>query len=228
MVPTFADRGCCVVSVTDLFSRILGFLDRSRYFQVAPQLYLRGWVDPVPDPPLLRESGSAENSTRDLWICSQDRSSIADTTKLRWCAIENIRPDCAWINFWVSSHSDEDQGHQNKLTEMKLFLQTSGSSIHIQWEIQIHAVRTRASHQMAHGMSSWQRKGNLRPRMRAVWGTDTNNRKRYKIVFANALRTQGSGDWRVSIFRENSGPITKSFFSDDISNNKLPKRMVSV
>jgi hypothetical protein len=28
------------------------FLDRSRYFffQVAPQLYSRGWVDPVPDP----------------------------------------------------------------------------------------------------------------------------------------------------------------------------------
>jgi hypothetical protein len=38
-----------VVSVTDPYSRILGFLDRSRYFfsQVAPQLYLRGRVDPV-------------------------------------------------------------------------------------------------------------------------------------------------------------------------------------
>jgi hypothetical protein len=34
----------------------LGFLDRSRYFlfQVAPQLSSRGWVDPVPDPLLLR------------------------------------------------------------------------------------------------------------------------------------------------------------------------------
>jgi hypothetical protein len=51
-LPTFADRGCHVVSVTDPYCRILGFLDRSRYFlyQVAPQLYLRGWVDPVPDP----------------------------------------------------------------------------------------------------------------------------------------------------------------------------------
>jgi hypothetical protein len=40
LVPTFADKGCCVVSTTDLYSRILGFLDRSRYyfFQVAPQL----------------------------------------------------------------------------------------------------------------------------------------------------------------------------------------------
>jgi hypothetical protein len=28
-------------------------------------------VDPVPDLPLLRKSGSAGNRTRDLWICSQ-------------------------------------------------------------------------------------------------------------------------------------------------------------
>jgi hypothetical protein len=36
-----------VVSVTDPYSRILGFLDRSRYvfFQVAPQLYSQGRVD---------------------------------------------------------------------------------------------------------------------------------------------------------------------------------------
>jgi hypothetical protein len=42
------------------------FLDRSRYFffQVAPQLYSRGWVDPVPDPLLLWRSGSAGNRTR--------------------------------------------------------------------------------------------------------------------------------------------------------------------
>jgi hypothetical protein len=41
LVPTFADRGCCVVSATDPHGHILGFLDRSRYyfFQVDPQLY---------------------------------------------------------------------------------------------------------------------------------------------------------------------------------------------
>jgi hypothetical protein len=45
---------------------ILGFLDHSRYFffQVAPQLYSRGWADPIPDPLLLRKSDSAENRTR--------------------------------------------------------------------------------------------------------------------------------------------------------------------
>jgi hypothetical protein len=38
-----ADRGCHVVSVTNPYGRILGFLDRSLYyfFQVAPQLYSR-------------------------------------------------------------------------------------------------------------------------------------------------------------------------------------------
>jgi hypothetical protein len=40
LVPTFVDRGCRVVSATDLHGRILGCLDRSFYFsiQVAPQL----------------------------------------------------------------------------------------------------------------------------------------------------------------------------------------------
>jgi hypothetical protein len=38
----------------------IGFHDRSHYFffQVAPQFSSRGWVDPVPDPLLLRKYGS--------------------------------------------------------------------------------------------------------------------------------------------------------------------------
>jgi hypothetical protein len=65
LVPTFADRGCHVSAWRIPYGRILGFLDRSRYiFLVAPQLYSRGWVDPVPDPLLLRKSGSAGNRTR--------------------------------------------------------------------------------------------------------------------------------------------------------------------
>jgi hypothetical protein len=44
LMSAFVDRGCHMVSVTDLFGCILGFLDRSSYFsfQVAPQLYSRG------------------------------------------------------------------------------------------------------------------------------------------------------------------------------------------
>jgi hypothetical protein len=33
-LPTFADRGRYVVTVTDPYGRILGFLDRSRYFSI--------------------------------------------------------------------------------------------------------------------------------------------------------------------------------------------------
>jgi hypothetical protein len=32
LMQTFADRGCLVVSVTNPYGRILGFLDRNRYF----------------------------------------------------------------------------------------------------------------------------------------------------------------------------------------------------
>jgi hypothetical protein len=66
LLPTFADTECHVVIATDPYTRIFGFLDWSRYFffQVAPQLYLRDWVDPVPDALLLRKCGSAGNRTR--------------------------------------------------------------------------------------------------------------------------------------------------------------------
>jgi hypothetical protein len=62
---TFEDRGVSRGERGDPYGRILGFLDRSSYifFQVAPQFYSRGWVDPVPDPLLLRKSGSAGNRT---------------------------------------------------------------------------------------------------------------------------------------------------------------------
>jgi hypothetical protein len=48
LVPNFADVGCRVVSAMDSHGRSFGFLDRSSYFyfQVAPQLYSRGRVDP--------------------------------------------------------------------------------------------------------------------------------------------------------------------------------------
>jgi hypothetical protein len=66
-------RGCIIVLHLSVALQPLWFLERSRYFfiQVAPQLSSRGWVDPVPDPLLLRRSGRAGNRTRDLWICSQ-------------------------------------------------------------------------------------------------------------------------------------------------------------
>jgi hypothetical protein len=60
LVPTFANWGCHVVSVTDPYGCILRFLDQSHYFffQIVPQLYSRGWADP------------------DLWIYSHELWSL--------------------------------------------------------------------------------------------------------------------------------------------------------
>jgi hypothetical protein len=73
LVPTLLIGGY-VLSTTDPYGRILGFLDRNRYFlfQVALQLYSRGLVDHVPDPLHLRKAGSAGNRTRGLWVRSQE------------------------------------------------------------------------------------------------------------------------------------------------------------
>jgi hypothetical protein len=71
LMPTFVDRECHLVRVTHPYGCILSFVDWSCYFffQVAPQLYSRGWADPVPGPLLVRKFGSAGNR---IWICSQE------------------------------------------------------------------------------------------------------------------------------------------------------------
>jgi hypothetical protein len=52
----------------------LSFLDRSRYFSFKYLLIYphKGWVDPVPDPLLLKKYGSAGNRTWDLRISIQE------------------------------------------------------------------------------------------------------------------------------------------------------------
>jgi hypothetical protein len=74
LVPALADRGCRVVNATNPHGRQSWFSrpEPLLSFQVAPHLSSLGWVDPVLDPLLLRKFGSAENWTRDLWICSQE------------------------------------------------------------------------------------------------------------------------------------------------------------
>jgi hypothetical protein len=75
LVPTFVDRGvsCGQRSGTPM-AIILNFLGWSCYFffQVAPLLSSRGWVDPVPDPLLLRKSSSTKNRAWDLSVYSQE------------------------------------------------------------------------------------------------------------------------------------------------------------
>jgi hypothetical protein len=101
LVPTFAGRGCRVVSATDLHGRILGFVDRSRYyfFQVAPQLYSWDWVDPVPDRLLLRKSGSAGNRTRDLWICIENRRRAIESE-----VVDTMEHSNGRILWWIMNH----------------------------------------------------------------------------------------------------------------------------
>jgi hypothetical protein len=61
-----ADRRRHVVIAAETLRPYFRFLDRSRYyfFQIPPQLYSQGWMDPVPDPLNLRKSGSAKTRTR--------------------------------------------------------------------------------------------------------------------------------------------------------------------
>jgi hypothetical protein len=98
----FADRGCRVVSATDPHGRILGFLKRSRYyfFQVAPQLYSRGWVDPVPDP--LDHRGGHE-SNYDIFNCTHHMSNSLQNLDV-YSYLENlfvIRILRLSVMFWV-------------------------------------------------------------------------------------------------------------------------------
>jgi hypothetical protein len=67
LVPTFADRRVSR-GQRGGSPAVVNLIDPSRYFsfQVAPHLSSRGWVDPVPDPLLLRKSGSQESSSGPL------------------------------------------------------------------------------------------------------------------------------------------------------------------
>jgi hypothetical protein len=98
------ERGCRVVSTTDPSSHILSFLDRSRYyfFQVAPQLYPQGWMDPIPDPLLVRKSGSARNLTR-----TSDHQTTSHMNEYILCVGEGrggkSNRALTTVNFWLSS-----------------------------------------------------------------------------------------------------------------------------
>jgi hypothetical protein len=97
LMPTFAHRGCHVVSVMDPYGRILDFLDRSRYvfFRSAPQLYSRGWVDLVPDPLLLRKSGYRSRTPGSVTTGPQRRSGLPGPLPGRVCLSLRCR-----ITFW--------------------------------------------------------------------------------------------------------------------------------
>jgi hypothetical protein len=92
-----------MVSVMDPYGRILGFLDRSRYFffQAAPQLYSRCWVNSVPDALHLRKSSSAGNRTRTPESVARNSDHIRILILLAWdIKIESMRHNQFVINVW--------------------------------------------------------------------------------------------------------------------------------
>jgi hypothetical protein len=104
LVPTLSERGCHVVSVTDPYSRNFDFLDRRRYFffQVAPQLYSRDWVDfsgnLVPPEIWIWASGSvAKNSYSLLHSIYKFSSYFAGNTI-------HLRPPFCSLELWSLDH----------------------------------------------------------------------------------------------------------------------------
>jgi hypothetical protein len=100
LVPVFADRECSTVSTMHSYGSFLGFLYWSHYyfFQVAPQLYSRDWVESIPDPLLLRKSGSAMNQTWDLWICSHELWPLDHRGNLINTIMTNKQKKYCWQN----------------------------------------------------------------------------------------------------------------------------------
>jgi hypothetical protein len=78
LVPTFANRGVSRSQRGGSLRPLFAFsrLEPLLFFQVAPQLCSRGWVDPLPVPLLLWKSGSAGNR-------SQTSGSVARNSERR-------------------------------------------------------------------------------------------------------------------------------------------------
>jgi hypothetical protein len=113
------------------------FFTRSLYFsiRVGPQLSSRGWVNCVPDPLLLRKSGSARNRIRDLWICGQVLWSLDHRD--RFCQYTNIcnkkEPKYYYEGYSESHHEravDETSNENQMLVYENKYLHTQAASEH--------------------------------------------------------------------------------------------------
>jgi hypothetical protein len=112
----------------------LSSVDRSCYFffQVAPHLSSRGWVDPVPDSPLIRKSCSTEKRTRYIWVCSQELGSldhvisfIVSEMSVRSCSCHGWA-FCIWkrrrqivaVSYISSAWTSSQRGENNVITHL--------------------------------------------------------------------------------------------------------------
>jgi hypothetical protein len=83
------------------------------FLQVAPQLYLRGWVDPVPDPLLLTKSGSARNRTRTSGSVAKNSDHLTTEAVIRLILEDNMKMgfkviECEGV-CWIHLTSDREQ-----------------------------------------------------------------------------------------------------------------------
>jgi hypothetical protein len=93
LVRTWADRGCRVVSTTNPTDVNFGFLHCSHYFlEIASQLSSWGWVDPVPDPPLLRKSGNWTPTSGSV-ARNSDHYTVEDSIKMSGLPFPNCSAD---------------------------------------------------------------------------------------------------------------------------------------
>jgi hypothetical protein len=111
LVPTSAHRG---VSHSQRgrspMAVIWSFLNWSLYFfiQVAPHLSSRGWMDPVPDPLLLRKPGSAGNRTRTSGSVARNSDHQTTEAVLKAPCIRNLfqqdrlSVEASIVMFWGS------------------------------------------------------------------------------------------------------------------------------
>jgi hypothetical protein len=115
LVPTFVERGVSLGQHGGTPTAVnLSFLDHSChfFFQVDPYLSSRGWVDPVPDPLLLRKSGSARNRTRDVCVWSQKLWPLDHTWyTMIWWYIEKSKSFAVCLTFLTRKLYKEMQQH---------------------------------------------------------------------------------------------------------------------
>jgi hypothetical protein len=88
LVPTFTDKGCHVVSLTDPYDCNLGFLDRSRYFSIKQLLNCTHEAEWTPFQTHFFFSGSAGNRTRSSG--SVAKNSDHYTTEAVYFLLHNI------------------------------------------------------------------------------------------------------------------------------------------
>jgi len=104
----------------------------------------RGWVDPVPDPLLLRKSGNAGDRTRDLRICSQKLWPPDHRGgRLNIKPNETMQEKCVWgkVRSWVFPFLGGDKARAYVWTQVIIFPRSyrscSNTNYSVRWDFPV-------------------------------------------------------------------------------------------